>query len=109
MPIRLNYLLYDATVAMAQHASKAFRISGRRRGGRTLRPGPETPLWNELRGQLRLHLKKRGEQVRLARVLGLPRQRVNDFVTGGGKMPDAERTLQLLTWLAAARQGRRPL
>jgi hypothetical protein len=33
---------------------------------------------------------------------------VNSFVTGGGRMPDAERTLQLLAWLVAVRQGRRP-
>ena len=27
---------------------------------------------------------------------------------GGGEMPDAERTLQLLAWLMAVRQGKRP-
>ncbi len=108
LPIKLSELILEAAVAMAEQSSKAFRVSGRRRGGRTLRPGPETPLWNELRAQLRPLLVKRGDQVRLARVLGLPRQRVNDFVTGGGAMPDAERTLQLLAWLLAAKHGQRP-
>ena len=76
--------------------------------GATLRPGKNTPLWNELRAQLRPHLHKRGQQVNLGRMLDLPRQRINAFVTGGGQMPDAERTLQLLAWLMAVRQGRRP-
>lgn len=76
-------------------------------GGATLRPGKHTPLWNELRAQLRPHLYKRGQQANLGRLLGLPRQRINAFVTGGGQMPDAERTLQLLAWLMAVRDGRR--
>ena len=108
LPLRLGEMILEAAVAMAEQSSKAFRISGRRRGGRTLRPGPETPLWNELRAQLRPLLVKRGDQVMLARVLGLPRQRVNDFVTGGGAMPDAERTLQLLAWFIATQHGQRP-
>jgi hypothetical protein len=49
-----------------------------------------------------------GDQANLGRILGLPRQRVNAFITGGGQMPDAERTLQLLAWLMAAQRGRRP-
>lgn len=108
LPIKLAELILEAAAAMAGQTQKAFLISGRRRGGRTLRPGPETPLWNELRTQLRPFLIKHGDQVNLGRILGLPRQRVNDFVTGGGAMPDAERTLQLLAWLMATRHGRRP-
>ena len=92
--------------ADAEHA-RAVDARRSRRGG-TLRPGRETPLWNELRKQLRPHLLKYGEQANLARVLGLPRQRVNAFVTSGDQMPDAERTLQLLAWLMAARRGRSP-
>jgi hypothetical protein len=46
--------------------------------------------------------------VKLARLLGLPRQRINSFVTGGGQMPDAERTLQLLVWLMAVKKERPP-
>lgn len=98
----------EAAVLMAEQSPKAFRLVARRRGGRTLRPGPDTPLWNELRVQLRPLLQNYGEQARLARLLGVPRQRVNDFVTGGGAMPDAERTLQLLAWLMAAKQGKPP-
>ena len=94
---------------MVKQSSRAFRIEPKRaRHGSTLRPGKETPLWNELRAQLRPQLLKYGQQVNLGRMLGLPRQRINSFVTGGGQMPDAERTLQLLAWLIAVRQGKSP-
>jgi hypothetical protein len=100
-----------ASAAMARQAVKAFRIEPPRRtrkGGHTLRPGDQTPLWNELRRQLRPYLRQYGHQANLGRLLGLPRQRVNAFVTGGGQMPDAERTLQLLVWLHEVRRGARP-
>ena len=104
-------VIVAASTEMAKQAPKAFRLEQRRRsrrGGVTLRPGKETPLWNELRAQMRPHLKVYGQQVNLGRLLGLPRQRINSFVTGGGQMPDAERTLQLLAWLMAVRQEKRP-
>lgn len=105
-------LIVDMSVLMAGRAAQAYRIARQTRspcpGGRTLRPGDHTPLWNELRRQLKPHLKKYGAQARLGRLLGLPRQRVNAFVTGGGEMPDAERALQLLAWLMAVRQNRPP-
>jgi hypothetical protein len=108
VPAKLSELILDAAVLMAEQSYKAFRVGRRPQRGATLRPGRETPLWNELRAQLRSQLLKYGEQANLARVLGLPRQRVNSFVTGGGQMPDAERTLQLLAWLMAARHRRPP-
>lgn len=117
-PPQIDYTIPDAALgvieklaaAMARQSAQAFRIqpNRRKRRGRTLRPGKETPLWNELRRQLRPLLRQYGTQVNLGRLLGLPRQRINAFVTGGGRMPDAERTLQLLVWLLAARGGRRP-
>ena len=109
LPLKLSELIFDAAVMMAKQTPRAFRIESHRgKGGATLRPGRETPLWNELRVQLRPHLKKYGYQANLGRLLGLPRQQINSFVTGGGRMPDAERTLQLLAWLMAVSQGRRP-
>jgi hypothetical protein len=111
IPVALVNLLLAASFAMARKAHEAFKVEARRRtrnGGGTLRPGEETPLWNELRRQLKPHLRKYGHQANLGRLLGLPRQRINAFVTGGGQMPDAERTLQLLIWLQAVRRGRRP-
>ncbi len=110
LPSELGLAILTAAAAMAKHSSRAFRIQRRTRapGGRTLRPGGETPLWNTLRVLVRPHLLKHGNQANLARLLGLPRQRVHAFMTGGSQMPDAERTLQLLAWLVAARQGRPP-
>jgi len=111
LPGELTLLILQSSLEISRHMHKAFVADRRRRGGkvgRTLRPGRQTPLWNELRTQLRPHLKKYGAQANLGRVLGLPRQRINAFVTGCGQMPDAERTLQLLAWLIAVRQGRPP-
>ncbi|HEX7632628.1 MAG TPA: hypothetical protein VF388_10875 [Lacunisphaera sp.] len=111
MPTLMLELLLDAGEAMAQQTAKAFQVEARRRspkGGATLRPGRETPLWNELRRQLRPYLCRYGEQANLGRMLGLPRQQINAFVTSGRRMPDAERTLQLLAWLVAVQRGRRP-
>lgn len=56
---------------------------------------------------LRPELKAYGDKARLARYLGLPRQRITEFLTGRTKrLPDAEITLRLLHWLAAKRSGR---
>jgi hypothetical protein len=44
--------------------------------------------------------------VRLARFLGMPKQRLNDFLTGRTRLPDAELTLRMLNWLAQKRAGR---
>lgn len=108
-PVEIYGLIFDAAVEMAKHTHRAFQIESRRgKGGVTLRPGRETPFWNELRNQLRPHLTKYGQQANLGRLLGLPRQQINAFVTGGGRMPDAERTLQLLAWLMAVNQGGHP-
>ncbi len=72
----------------------------------TVRPGPATPLWNLLAGQLKSELRQVGAKVRLARYLGVPKQRLTDFLTGGRRMPDAELTLRMLYWLAEKRAGR---
>lgn len=111
IPDALLYLLQQMAKLMAGQLAQSFRIEpARRRGraGKTLRPGKDTPLWNELRRQLRPHLRRYGSQVNLGRLLGLPRQRINAFATGGGQMPDAERTLQLLAWLIAVQAQRPP-
>ena len=110
LPIDLILAIEAMADDMVVRLNKAFRVEKQRRGsrGKTLRPGRKTPMWNELRRQLRPFLKEYGRQVNLGRLLGLPRQRINAFVTGGGEMPDAERTLQLLAWLVAVRKGSRP-
>ncbi|WP_438481743.1 hypothetical protein [Oleiharenicola lentus] len=109
LPAALTEALLTLAVEMAKHSAKAFRIERPSlRRGKTLRPGSKTPLWNELRKELRTELKRYGDQARLGRLLALPRQRVQAYVTRGTEMPDAERTLQMLAWLMATRQGRPP-
>lgn len=72
----------------------------------TVRPGAATPLWNILAQALRAELGAFGAKVRLARYLGVPRQRLHNFLTDPSRMPDAELTLRLLHWLVEKRAGR---
>ena len=99
-------------VALVEAAAKSLRRSLREasrpqrpRRGETLKPGPETPLWNELAAAVRARLIRRGEHTRLGRILGLPRQRVHEFLQTRRHLPDAERTLLLLVWLSARHEG----
>lgn len=107
----IGELLWEAGARLAfEAADNAKRATARKRkGGVTLRPGEATPLWNALAAELHKELEGHGHQARLARVMGVPRQTVNAWLTGGGRMPDAERTLQLVAWLLAKRSGREPL
>lgn len=107
MPFALVEDLITAAFAAAREARKA-RARGRprpRRRSLTLRPGPETPLWNELVRQVRPHLRKYGAKAQLARLLGLPRQRLQDCLKAGSASLDAERTLLLLGWLGFFQRG----
>ena len=101
--------LGEVIVAAAEATARATRrLTLRRRHGRyrALRPGPDTPLWNELAEAAAKLLRRRGDQAQLARILGLPRQRVHLLLVAKTACPDAERTLLLLYWLAARRRGR---
>ena len=42
---------------------------------------------------------------KLARLLGIPRQRITDYLRGSRAYPDAERTLLLLCWVARRQRG----
>jgi hypothetical protein len=106
----LVWPLFEAAIVAARAAARRRHRRppgppGTPRAGDTLRPGPDTPIWNELVRQLRPHLRRRGNQAALGRAIGLPRQRINDFVHRRAT-PDAERTLFLLCWLLARRRGR---
>ncbi len=94
-----------AAVRAAARQRKRRPESGPR-PGRTLRPGSGTPIWNELARQTKPYLRKRGEKVKLARILGVPRQRLNEYLHAHTACPDAERTLLLLCWLSCRQQGR---
>lgn len=94
-------------------AAHKLRAAGRRskpdrprRGFATLRPGADTPVWNELVKQTAPFLRKRGAKVRLARLLGLPRQRLHQLLVERSACADAERTLLLVAWLHARQAGR---
>lgn len=73
---------------------------------RTRRPGTDSPMWNVCATLLRRALQPYGAKARLARYLGIPRQRLNDFLHCRSRLPDAELTLRLLHWLTELRAGR---
>jgi hypothetical protein len=95
----------SAAQMAAARAAAARRRHRPQRDQLTLRPGPDTPLWNELVKLVRPHLRKRGSKAQLARLLGLPRQRLQDCLKAGSASLDAERTLLLLGWLGFFQRG----
>jgi hypothetical protein len=111
---RLNQLLSatDILVTGAQAAARVarqkYREATRVRRGSALHPGPDTPLWNELAATAQKLLTRRGEKAKLARYLGVPRQRVHLLLVAKTACPDAERALQLLAWVNARQAGSDP-
>jgi hypothetical protein len=95
----------NATAAAARKLQRDRRTSLRYSA---LRPGTDTPLWNELVAATVEALARRGEKAKLARLLGVSRQRLHMFLVAKSALPDAERTLQLLTWLQARQRGINP-
>jgi len=94
---------------IAEGSAKALRkqTRPRRRGSyETRRPGDETLMWNACVAMLRDELKPYGSKARLARYLGIPKQRLTDYLKGQRRMPDAEAALQMLEWVAQKRAGR---
>ena len=105
MWLELSALLFEAADAGTAKLSTSLRPR-RRAAYVTRRPGPETPMWNVLIALLRTELKPLGTKARLARYLGIPKQRLNDFLTDRSRQPDAELTLRLLHWLSVMKAGR---
>jgi hypothetical protein len=79
-----------------------------RTGYRTRRPGLHSPMWNVCATLLRRALRPYGTKSRVARYLGIPRQRLQDFLKSRSRLPDAELTLRMLHWLMERRAGRDP-
>ena len=103
----LALALFEAAAHTAHLAAKeGRRLWPQRKRGCRLRPGAGTPLWNELVARAGPHLRKRGSKAHLARLLGLPRQRLQDVLKARKACLDAERTLWLLCWVVAREQGR---
>ncbi|HWA88043.1 MAG TPA: hypothetical protein VG710_17575 [Opitutus sp.] len=105
MPAEIAVSLMEAAVEVARRNAKILLRSRRPRRGQTLHPGIDTPLWNVLASACEAQFTRYGEKARLARVLGLPRQRVHELLRARRHLPDAERTLLLLAWLHARRNG----
>ncbi len=111
LAVTLVTLLGEAAIAAAATAARAaYQASFRRKRGprRKARAGLDTPLWNSLVPELRRALLPHGSKARLARHLGIPRQRLQDYLKSGTRVPDGETTLRLLHWLGEMRAGRDP-
>eukprot|EP01031_Cornospumella_fuschlensis_P018950 gene18950-23212_t len=106
IPLDLATLLAEAAVESIRRKIKKSARDRRPRRGHTIKPGTDTPLWNELAATVRAQCVRRGEKAKLARILGLPRQRLHEFLRERRALPDAERTLLMLVWLQARREGR---
>ncbi len=63
-------------------------------------------MWNACAAMLREELKPYGSKVRLARYLGIPKQRITDYLKNNSRMPEAETLLLILNWLAQKQSGR---
>lgn len=113
-PYNLTASLAEGLALAAVEAGKmTLRAARRKIRGRPVPhriPGDETPLWNVLAEQVRLQLVTcpRGSHVQLARYLGVPKQRVTDYLRGRRRLPDAETTLRLIYWLSEKQAGRDP-
>ena len=107
--VGLLNLLYEAAEAGAHGLVHAVKQRLRRRVGTTLRPGLNTPLWNALVREALPLLRRRGSKAQLARILGVPRQRLQDCLKAKTACLDAERTLLLLCWVSAQQQNRKIL
>lgn len=112
LPARLDQIaapveaLVTSALEYAKEAARRRNGLRRPRVGSTLRPGPDTPLWNALADEVEPLVRVFGEQAKLGRKLNLPRQRIHQFFIARSQMPDAERVLELLLWLV--RQRPRP-
>jgi hypothetical protein len=100
--------LIDAAHATAAATQKFRRARRRSHRYTSLQPGPDTPLWNELAAASAVFLRRRGEKAQLARLLGVPRQRLHLLLVAKTACPDAERTLRLLQWLDSRQRGFKP-
>ena len=96
-----------AAAELAVHGAKKLRRPRKRAPrGAILRPGPDTPRWNKLADDAVKFLRRRGDKVKLARILGISRQRLHLLLKARTACPDAERTLQLCEWVEHRRQSR---
>ncbi len=106
--------LLDLSEALSVAAKTGVRrldssLHRHREGYKCRRPGFESPMWNVCATLLHRALRPYGAKARMARYLGIPRQRLNNFLHRKDRLPDAEVTLRMLHWLILRRAGRDPL
>ncbi len=99
IPGRLALELTEAAPQSMQILARRLAPREGPRTQRSLRPGAETPLWNAVRAAIAAELTRYGDAARLARFLGLSRQRLHELIRAGAGVPDGERMLLLLVWL----------
>ena len=99
----LNEIFLGAADSL-RRLKKEFKDRHRPRIGATIRPGVETPFWNELARLAEAQMTRYGDKANLGRLLGVPRQTVHRYLVEKSACPDAERTLTLLWWLANRHQ-----
>ncbi len=102
--------IVTAPVALAAElavhiARKLRRVPPRTLRGAILRPGRDTPRWNKLAEAAAKLLRRRGDKVRLARFLGISRQRLHLLLKARTACPDAERALLLREWVELRQRG----
>lgn len=100
--------LIAAAEVTAAAARRKYRAIRRRKAGRPPRAGADTPLWNELARACAAQLTRYGEKAKLARLLGISRQRLHVLLVSRSACTDSERTLMLLAWLNARAHGKDP-
>ncbi|GEM_PF-979257 len=103
--LELSEMLFEAGEIGLKQLQKNLRPR-RKASYLTRRPGADTPMWNVCALALRAELKPYGAKIRLARYLGVSKQRLSDFLAGRSRMPDAELVLQMLYWLSEKKAGR---
>ena len=91
---------------LAAHVTRELRRAPPRvPRGAILRPGRDTPRWNKLAEAAAKLLCRRGDKARLARILGISRQRLHLLLKARTACPDAERTLLLQEWMELRQRG----
>ena len=100
----LVFAFEPAVDAASRRIHQALRPR-RKAGYKTRKPGFDTPFWNICATMIKRELRPYGSKVRLARYLGIPKQRLQDFLNQRSRLPDAELTLRMLHWLAAKHGG----
>ena len=106
---KFSEVLAEVAALAGRKAMNAFATRKTGKAYRVHRPGPATPIWCACAKLLAAELRTKNAKVLLARHLGIPKQRLTDFVVTRTRLPDAEIALQLVYWLAEKRAGRDPI